>query len=87
MMNDLLNLVKHKNKKSEETINEINNWVSLCMKRSDEIEAFAAVIVLKDGSVDTYDESSTARNRLTLVGGIDALKADIIRKHYEFQED
>jgi hypothetical protein len=85
-MKDLLDLVKYKSEEADKTISEINNWVSLCMKRSNEIEAFAAVIVFKDGSVNVYDESSSARNRLTLVGGIDALKSNIIRKHYNFED-
>lgn len=84
-MENLIDIVKNKTKESENIANEIKNWVSIVMRKSEDIESFGAVIVLKDGSVETYDESLRAIDRLTLVGGIEALKHRVIRENYDFE--
>lgn len=83
-MKDALSLVKHKTVESEKVLDAINDWINICNSNSGDFESFAAVIVSKDGGVDTYYEALNSRANLTLIGGIEALKIEIVKDNFNF---
>lgn len=79
-----INILKHKSKEAEKLLEAIQEWVSVHIDVGNNC-AFGAVIVNKDGSVETNYQTLHARYNLALVGGIEALKVSIINGCFSFE--
>lgn len=82
----VLELVNKKSNEAEQVVKEVKEWVDKCTKNIENINSFGAVIVSKDGSVDTYHEILDSKHNLALAGGLEALKHQLINKHFDFDD-